>query len=169
MNELLVLRVVLLENDLDNFHNFFHQLLMLWINHVVLSLMLSFVSTSGLTVLCFHKFCDRNQMLPVFRFSHPSSTLPHHRLQNCASSVPDLQSTNHRLASNFPDFSSRFVRLENHAEIGYLTPFDLTPDLWRSAFTGSIDSARSQPFLLLQLLRLLKLLKAFQGSWSVCC
>ena len=116
----------------------------------------------------------------VFRFSYPSSTLAHHRLQNCASSVPDLQSTNHRLASNFPDFtnsfsnsfdsSSRFVRLENHAEFGYLTPFDLTPDLWRSAFTGSIDSARSQPILLLlQLLRLLKLLKAFQRSWSVWC
>ena len=119
-------------------------------------------------------------MLPVFRFSYPSSTLAHHRLQNCASSVPDLKSTNHRFASNFLDFtnsfsnsfdsSSRFVRLENYVEFGFLTPFDLTPDLLRSAFTGSIDLARSQPFLLLlQLLRLLKLLKAFQRSWSVCC
>ena len=55
---------MLLGNDLDNFHNFFHQLLMLWIIHVVLSLMsrlvhiflstmLSFVSTSNLTVFVF--------------------------------------------------------------------------------------------------------------------
>ena len=47
---------MLLGNDLDNFHNFFHQLLVLWINHVVLSLMsqlvLSFVSTSS-TVFVF--------------------------------------------------------------------------------------------------------------------
>ena len=55
---------MLLGNDLDNFHNFFHQLLVLWIIHVVLSLMsqlvhifsstmLSFVSTSSLTVFVF--------------------------------------------------------------------------------------------------------------------
>ena len=54
---------MLLGNDLDNFHNFFHQLLMLWIIHVVLSLMsrlvhifssmLSFVSTSSMTVFVF--------------------------------------------------------------------------------------------------------------------
>ena len=55
---------MLLGNDLDNFHNFFHQLLVLWINHVVLLLMsqlvhifsltmLSFVSTSSLTVFGF--------------------------------------------------------------------------------------------------------------------
>ena len=55
---------MLLGNDLDNFHNFFHQLLVLWINHVVLLLMsqlvhifsltmLSFVSTSSLTVFVF--------------------------------------------------------------------------------------------------------------------
>ena len=55
---------MLLGNDLDNFHNFFHQLLVLWINHVVLllmsqlvhiflSTMLSFVSTSSLTVFVF--------------------------------------------------------------------------------------------------------------------
>ena len=93
---------MLLGNDLDNFHNFFHQLLVLWINHVVpllmsqlvnifLSTMLSFVSTSSLTVFsCFHKFCDRNQMLLVFRFSYPSSTLAHHWLQNCASSVKHI-------------------------------------------------------------------------------
>ena len=68
------------------------------------------------------------RMLPVFRFSYPSSTLAHHWPQNCASSVkhvhhclllhyavsgfnrpiidsfqnfPDLQSTNHRLPSRF--------------------------------------------------------------------
>ena len=28
---------------------------------------------------CFHKFFDRNQMLPVFRVSYTSSTLAHHR------------------------------------------------------------------------------------------
>ena len=55
---------MLLGNDLDNFHKFFHQLLMLWMNHVVLllmsqlvnifsSTMLSFVSTSSLTVFVF--------------------------------------------------------------------------------------------------------------------
>ena len=55
---------MLLGNDLDNFHNFFHQLLMLWIIHVVLSLMsrlvlnfsstvLSFVSTSSWAVFVF--------------------------------------------------------------------------------------------------------------------
>ena len=55
---------MLLRNDVDNFHNFFHQLLVLWIIHVVLSLMsqlvhiflstmLSFVSTSSLTVFVF--------------------------------------------------------------------------------------------------------------------
>ena len=56
----------------------------------------------------------------------------------------------------------------SHAEFGYMTPFDLTLDLWRSAFTSSIDSARSQPILLL--LQLLRLLKAFQRSWSgYCC
>ena len=154
----------------------------------------------------------------MFRFSYPSSTLAHHRLQNCASSVKhihhclllhyavssfnrpiinslrifqtcnrptiDLLPDSHDrpIVDSFPDFnnsnsfdsSSRFVRLENHAEFGYLTPFDLTPlDLWRSAFTGSIESARSQPILLLmqqpRLLRLLRLLKAFQRSRSVCC
>ena len=42
-------------------------------------------------------------------------------------------------------------------------PFDLTPDLWRSAFTGSVDSVRSQPFLLL-LLQLLRLLNCSKHS-----
>ena len=55
---------MLLGSDLDNFHNFFHQLLVLWIYHVALllmsqlvyifsSTMLSFVSTSSLTVFVF--------------------------------------------------------------------------------------------------------------------
>ena len=48
-----------------------------------------------------------------------------------------------------------------------MTPFDLTPDLWRSAFTGSIDSVRSQPFLLL--LQLLRLLKLSKDPGPVCC
>ena len=89
---------MLLGNDLDNFHNFFHQLLMLWIIHVVLLLMsrlvhifssmLSFVSTSSLTVFVFSQVRQsQSGMLPVFRFSYPSSTLAHRWLQNCASSV----------------------------------------------------------------------------------
>ena len=64
LNNCTVYSEMLLGNDLDNFHNFFHQLLMLWIIHVVLSLMsrlvhiflstmLSFVSTSSLTVFVF--------------------------------------------------------------------------------------------------------------------
>ena len=189
-NNCTVLRDELLGNDLHNFHNFFHQLLVLWINHVVLSLMsqlvhifsltmLSFVSTSSLTVFVFPQVLRSQSDVAAVSLLVP-------KLHTRASSAPKLrivrpmQSTNHRFASNFPGFtnsfsnsfdsSSRFVRLENHAEFGYLTPCDLTPDLWRSAFTGSIDSARSQPFLLLlQLLRLLQLLKAFQRSWSVCC
>ena len=155
---------MLLGNDLDNFHNFFHQLLVLWINHVVLSLMsqlvhiflltmLSFVSTSSLTVFVFPQVLRSQSDVAGVSLLVP-------KLHTRASSAPKLrivrpmQSTNHRLASNCPGFtnsfsnsfdsSSRFVRLENHAEFGYLTPFDLTPDLWRSAFTGSIDSARSQ-------------------------
>ena len=106
------------------------------------------------------------RMLPVFRFSYPSSTLAHHRLQNSVSSVKhihhclllhyavsgfnrpiidsirifqtcnrptiDLLPDSHDrpILDSFPDFtnsfsnsfdsSSRFVRLENHAEFGYL-------------------------------------------------
>ena len=95
-------------------------------------------TSSAIAIRCCRCFASRTQA-------------PHSRIigSNCASSVPDLQSTNHRLASNVPGFtdsfsnsfdsSSRFVRLENHNEFGYLTPFDLTPDLWRSAFTSTID------------------------------
>ena len=149
------------------FYNFFHQLLMLWIIHVVLSLMsrlvhvfswtmLSFVSTSSFVfpqVLrsqsgCCQCFASRTQ---------PSSTLAHHRLQHCASPVKRIhhclllrhavsgfnrpvidsfrifQTCNRPTIDLLPDFtnsfsnsfdsSSRFVRFENHAEFGYLTPF----------------------------------------------
>ena len=93
---------MLLGNDLDNFHNFFHQLLVLWIIHVVLSLMsqlvhifsltmLSFVSTSSLTVFRLSRSSAiAIRMLLVFCFSYPSTTLVHHRLQNCASSVKHI-------------------------------------------------------------------------------
>ena len=176
---------MLLGNDLDNFHNFFHQLLVLWINHVVLllmsqlvhiflSTMLSFVSTSSLTVFVFPQVLrSQSGCCRCFASSYPSSTLAHHRLQNCASSVKhihhclllhyavsgfnrpiidsfrifqtcnrptiDLLPDSHDrpIVDSFPDFtnsfsnsfdsSSRFVRLENHIEFGYLTPFDLTP------------------------------------------
>ena len=107
------------------------------------------------------------RMLPVFRISYPSSTLAHHWLRNCASSVKHIhrylllnyavsgfnrpiidsfrifQTCNRPTidllpdSHSFPDFtnsfsnsfdsSSRFVRLENHAEFGYWTSFDLTP------------------------------------------
>ena len=87
-------------------------------------------------------------------------------LLHCA--ISSLHSTNRRLAfqispthsSRFRCLASKLVRLEHRAEFGYLT---CPLDPWRSAFTGSIDSARSQPFLLL------KLLKAFQRFWAVCC
>ena len=42
---------MLLGNDLDNFHNFFHKLLILWIIHVVLSLMSRLVHIFSLTML----------------------------------------------------------------------------------------------------------------------
>ena len=67
----------------------------------------------------------------------------------------------------FQTRSPSFQTQRDSASFGYLTPFDRPLDLWRSAFTGSIDSARSQPILLL--LQLLRLLKAFQRSCSVCC
>ena len=45
---------MLLGNDLDNFHNFLHQLFVLWINLVVLLFMSQLVlSTSSLTVFAF--------------------------------------------------------------------------------------------------------------------
>ena len=44
---------MLLGNDLDNFHNFFHQLLVLWIIHVVLLLMSQLVHIFSLTMLSF--------------------------------------------------------------------------------------------------------------------
>ena len=173
---------MLLGNDLDNFHNFFHQFLVLWINHVVLSLMsqlvhillltmLSFVSTSSLTVFVFPQvlrlqsgccrcFASRTQA-PHSRII--GSKIAHRPSQTCNRPTIDLLRIFSDFTNSFSNSfnsSSRFVRLENHAEFGYLTPFDLTPDLWRSAFTGSIDSARSQPFLLL-LLQLLETAESF--------
>ena len=83
-------------------NNFFHQLLVLWIIHVVLSLtsrlvcifsstMLSFVSTYSLTIFRVStSSAIAIRMLPVFRFSYTSSTLAHHWLQNCASSVKHI-------------------------------------------------------------------------------
>ena len=165
---------MLVGDDLDNFHNFFHQLLELWIIHVVLSLMSRLVHTHLLVdnvVIRFDIQLDSFRvstssaiairMLKVFRFSYSSSTLAHHRLQHCASSVKHIhhclllhyavssfrqqihdsfrifQTCNRPTIDLLPDFtnsisnsfdsSSRFVRLENHAEFGYLTPFDLTP------------------------------------------
>ena len=93
---------MLLGNDLDNFHNFFHWLLVLWINHVVLSLMsqlvhifsltmLSFVSTSSLTVFVFPQVL-RSQSGCCRCFASRTQA-PHSRiiwLHNCASSVKHI-------------------------------------------------------------------------------
>ena len=131
---------MLLGNELDNFHNFFHQLLMMWINHVVLSLMsqlvhiflltmLSFVSTSSLTVFVFpqvlrsqsdvagvsllvpklHTRASSAPKLRVVRQTHQS--LPSAPLRSIR-----LQSTNHRFAPNFPDLHSTKHRLASRIE-----------------------------------------------------
>ena len=114
-----------------------------------------------------------------FRFSYPSSTLAHHRLQIAHRpsqtgnrptidllrifQTPSTHSQTH--STRLPDsFVSRIT-----LSLNTLTPFDLTLQI------GSIDSAHSQPILLLlQLLRLLKLLKAFQkdpglSAAALCC
>ena len=108
---------MLMGSDLDNFHNFFHQLLMLRINHVVLllmsrlvhifsSTMLSFVSTSSFTVFRVPtSSAIAIKMLPVFRFSYPSSTLAHHWLQNCAPSVKHIH--------HWPSAPLRSIRLQS--------------------------------------------------------
>ena len=70
------------ENDLDNFHNFFSTRPHLLVDSVVIRFDIqhdSFrVSTSSAIPI---------RTLTVFRFSYSSSTLAHHWLQNCASSV----------------------------------------------------------------------------------
>ena len=76
--------------------------------------------------------------------------------------VSNLHSTNRRLASRLHQLVAKFIRLVSKLgvtllSLGYLTFLTCPLDLWRTAFTGSINSARSQPILLLlQLLRLLK-------------
>ena len=55
--------------------------------HILSSSMLSLVSTSSMTVFVFPRvWQSQSGMLPVFRFSNPSSTLAHHWLHSCASS-----------------------------------------------------------------------------------
>ena len=139
---------MLLGNDLDNFHNFFHLLLVLWIIHVVLSLMsrlvhifsstmLSFVSTSSLTVFVFPQvrqsgccrcFASRTQAphsriigstkLRIVRQTHPSlpsAPLRSIRLQSTnhrfIPNLPDLQSTNRRLTTRFHHLILKLIRL----------------------------------------------------------
>ena len=86
------------------------------------------------------------------RSSLPSAPLCSVQLQSTnrrlvpdvTNSFPNLQSTNHRLASRF----GVSLWFEWHSTL------DLTLDLWRSAFPNSIGPARSQPsLLLLQLLK----------------
>ena len=123
---------MLLGNDLDNFHNFFHQLLVLWINHVVLLLMsqtmLSFVSTSSLTVFVFPQVL-RSQSdvagvsLFVPKLQTRASSAPKLRIvRQTHPSLPSaplcsirLQSTNHRFAPNFPDLQSTNRRLTTNS------------------------------------------------------
>ena len=172
---------MLLGNDLGNFHNFFHQLLMLWIIHVVLllvsqlvhvfsSTMLSFVWTSSLTVFVFpqvlrsqsgccrcfasriqaphsriigSKIAHRPSNTSIIAFcsitQYPAFNRPiidsFRIFQTCNRPTIDLLPDSHDrpIVDSFPDFtnsfsnsfdsSSRFVRLDNHAEFGYLTPF----------------------------------------------
>ena len=71
-------------------------------------------------------------------------------------------------STRFQISPTRSQTRRHSASFEYLTLFDLTLDLWCFAFTDSIGPARSQPILLL--LQLLRLLKAFQRSWSgYCC
>ena len=92
---------MLLGNDLDNFHNFFHQLLVLWINHVVLllmsqlvhifsSTMLSFVSISSMTVFVFPQVRQSQSGCCRCFASRTQAPLAYHWLQNCTSSVKHI-------------------------------------------------------------------------------
>ena len=161
---------MLLGNDLDNFHIFFHQLLVLWIIHVVLSLMsrlvhsfsstmLSFVSTSSLTVFVFpqvrqsqsgccrcfasrtqaphsriigSKIAHRPSTTSIIAFcsitQYPASVDQSSIRSEFSRLAIDQSSTHFQISPTHSQTPpSRFVRLENHAEFGYLTPFDLTP------------------------------------------
>ena len=108
---------MLLGDDLDNFHNFFHQLLELWIIHVVLSLMSRLVHTHLLVdnvVIRFDIQLDSFRvstssaiairMLPVFRSSYSSSNIAH-RPSNTSIVAPlcsfQLQTTNSSIRSEF--------------------------------------------------------------------
>ena len=111
-----------------------------WIIHVVLSLMsrlfhifslsmLSFVSTSGMTVFVFPRVRQsRSGMLRVFRFSYPSSTLAHHwqlrivkHVHRCPLLHYAVSSSNRPIADSF-HISLRF-QTWNRPTI------DLLPDL----------------------------------------
>ena len=101
--------------------------------------------------------------LDVSRFTAFCSTIQHPVcIRPIVDSLPDFTNSSPNSFASFPN------EAESH-QIWALDPFTRPLDLWRSAFTGSIDSARSQPILLL--LQLLKLLKtSLQRSWSgYCC
>ena len=106
---------MLLGNDLDNCHNFFHQLLVLWINHVVLWLMsqlvhifslamLSFVSTSSLTVFVFPQILRSQSDVAGVSLLVP-------KLHTRASSAPKLRIVCPRLAIDQPSTCFEFSRL----------------------------------------------------------
>ena len=87
-----------------------HQLLVLWIIHVVLSLMSRLVHIFLSTMVSFRFGIQLDtviaiRMLPVFRFSYPKAPSRSIRLQSTnhrfVANFPDSQSTNHRLASRF--------------------------------------------------------------------
>ena len=115
------------------------------------------IRSNGLTelLLAFHPSCITSSRSSTFPDSLRSAQLY------------SIQFAFDQSSTRFQISPTRFQTRRDSASFGYLTPFDLTLDLWRSAFTDSIGQARSQPILLLQLLRLLK---AFQRSWSgYCC
>ena len=154
---------MLLGNDLDNFHNFFLQLLMLLINHVVLllmsqlvhiflSTMLPFVSTSSLTVFVFPQVRQsQSGCCRCFASRTQASTLAHHWLQNCASSV---KHTHHCLLLHYAvsgfnqpiDDSFRFFQTCNRPTIDLLPDshdrpvVDSFPDFTNSS-SNSFDSS----------------------------
>ena len=100
------------------------------------------VASVSLLVLKLHTRASSAPTLRIVRQTHPSlpsAPLCSFLLQTTNSSIRsefsklaiDQPSTCFQILtnsfSNSFDSSSRFVRLENHAEFGYMTPFDLTP------------------------------------------
>ena len=113
--------------------------------------------SGGLTelLLAFHPSCmTSSRFVDVSRFVAFCSTIQY-------PVAIDQSSTRFQISL------TRFQIRRDSVSFEYLTPFDLTLDFWRSAFTDSIGPARSQPILLL--LQLLIMLKTSKDPWSGCC